>query len=223
MSPPPPKLYQHTSYFSVLAMENFYTSVKPFYNFARILGFFPLVFEGPVRKGVLKKALWTSLLPLMVLLILSVCNVLHYKHFVHDASSEFLKFSVWSIATMVNYTLLLLQFIFHLTKASKVKKFMVFMQKCDEKFNATSLFIDHKQQRKYIKCLIFAVLLLTLLRYIETLVVYKIFLRELQRTSFVQEHFCAYFMLYECFFCLQFIIPAYIVRERFKILKSSLR
>jgi hypothetical protein len=149
-------------------------------------------------------------------------NIIHYELIIATLSLEFLKTPIWSIVSIFNLILLLMQMLLHISRSGRVKKFLKFMQNCDEKFNTLQLFIDYQKQRRVIRNKTLLVVALILLRYAQTILMYCTLFKGVQRTSFIQELFCCYFLLYVCTFCLQFIIFTYLVRERIKIITNSL-
>jgi hypothetical protein len=203
-------------------MENVFTTIEPFCNLARILGFFPLSLDERRSPKVTKFSSLLTFIAFLVCLLVIAGNICHFKYFVYSASEEFLRFSIWSIISILNFIMLSLQMLFNITNVCKIKRFFLLLQKYDEKCGTISVFIDHSGQRKFVKIIIRAVLMSIMLRYIQTVVLFTVFIKDQQKTSFIQDHFSCYFLVYESFFCLQFIIPTFLVRERLKTIKNSL-
>lgn len=71
-------------------MENIFTTSKPFLNFAVVLGLFPLAFEGPARKGILKSSVFGDLLSccsLIFLIFITVSNLTSEDHYLTNTSA----------------------------------------------------------------------------------------------------------------------------------------
>ena len=96
------------------------------------------------------------------------------------------------------------------------------MNEIDSKIIRLGLEIDHQNQRKFIiRCTTFLIILL-LLRVVVTVVVFSISetLHEFLLIWTMRASSYTIFIFFESFIALHFIFAAYLVRERFSILKN---
>jgi hypothetical protein len=199
-------------------MENFYTTVRPFCKLGNFLGFFPFSFDGDVRKGnlIIKKVnLLQMAIAIAFLILMMVANSVQYK--MSLINRDFFEYGVWSWVMSFSLPSLLIILVMQMTMHKKIKKFFAHMHACDEKFYKLGIMIDHARHR-------IVIILLSLLTVFVTVFNYSqiVLAQSLEVEALIQEFFFACYLLYECFIFSQFIIMAYLVRERFKCLQSYL-
>ena len=132
-------------------MENYFTSIQPFYRLAKYFGLFPMSYKGPVRKGILKLTACGIIRTLLIFLVLLLMIFLIWINHVMLLSERrpFLINMVWSWFLIVIYPVILLQLLLQLTKMKKIRSFFLFMHEIDGKLEQL-VKIDHKRQRKFI-------------------------------------------------------------------------
>jgi hypothetical protein len=204
------------------AMDSFYSSISPFCTFARFMGFFP--FE--IRDEELKITLYSlsiTTISIGYLLAETISNVFYqYSAYVENAE-KFLDTFVWAWFLWFVLPVIWLQFFIQMMfKQKEVKTLFQLMLKIDSKFNNLYLNIDHSRHRKVVKFIVIATLGVMTARQCSSILIYY-HLPFFEKSMLFQEIGYAHYLLYECFFCLQFIVPTYLLRERFQILKSLLR
>ncbi|KAG5679296.1 hypothetical protein PVAND_008874 [Polypedilum vanderplanki] len=200
-------------------MENFYTVMKPLCTFGNFLGFFHFSFDSDVRKGNLvfnKIDLLQNIAAIGVLCIIMIANIIQYDLYLYE--KDFFEYRVWSWMIYFAIPSILLMIVFQMTKNKKIKKFFNVMASCDEKIYNLNLIIDHRKHKKVVVWLSLLSIFTPVINYIKVLSG-----DDLEFNTIVQEFFYAYYMLYECFIFIQFIIPTYLIRERFKVLQCFLK
>lgn len=104
-------------------MENIYSTVKPFYFFAKVLGVFPLTLVGTNLKPrkfdcVLASASFAALVALIYLM-------LNFEIFIKSDSSILTKASKFSV--VLGLYLLLISFWFQICKRNAIKQFLAIL------------------------------------------------------------------------------------------------
>lgn len=110
-------------------MDNVYTIVKPFYILSKVLGTFPLSFDGPPQKRFLVTKWYDVVTPLIlpgISILLIVLNAL----LIND--NEVL-YSVWRINGIFGCCLVILQFGWQMKKFKSVPKFLEALNTFDRK------------------------------------------------------------------------------------------
>jgi hypothetical protein len=209
-------------------MENYFTSIEPFYRITNIFfGLLPMSFVKPVRKGNLKftnmSLLRTSTAFVVLFGIIIIILDNHAKYI--SEQQPFLGIMVWSWVLILLYPMIVIQFSFQMVKAKDIRNFFNFMDGIDSKFYKLFIKIDHNRHRKIIFRITATIIGSLTVRLIGTFV-FKIVCHRGYTTNanvFAQE--IAYFgyLLYVFIFSLQFIFTSYLLRERFRTLKDLVR
>ncbi|KAL7051663.1 hypothetical protein ACKWTF_004558 [Chironomus riparius] len=206
-------------------MENFYTSIEPLCTFLRFLGFLPRNFINPACKGQLKKTRFSIIqtgFGVGLLLLLSIGNMVHY--FVYEVyKMDLLIYSIWSWILFFANLSFTIECIYQLYKADSITTFFKLMQTIDLKILQMEVSIDHRVHRKIVSNVILITVLLMFARIPLIVIFYGYVFEFYTRQVLISEVFYNFLLIYECLFCLQFIIPTYLLRERFKLLKDILR
>ncbi|KAL7051665.1 hypothetical protein ACKWTF_004560 [Chironomus riparius] len=208
-------------------MENYFTSIEPFYRVAKIFGLFPMNFEEPVRKGNLNftKISIVRTIGTFALLIAMNCMIIH-NHITYQSENQpFLSLMVWSWFLILVYPIIIIQLIVQVYKIKDIRKFLHFMHQIDLKFRQLNIQINHKVCHKKIFYITMFAIGTMLIRFLaSTIYAFKkktfVFT---QGNMIIQEICYLCFLFYQCFFTLQFIIPTYLVKKRFEALKDLLR
>lgn len=206
-------------------MANFYTSLEPLCALLRIFGLFSQTFEPPTNQGSLKitkLSLFHTIFAIILLVIAIVCCATHYYYY-QVYLKNFLDSSIWSWILFIGFITFLSQIIFQFYKMEEIKKFFELVHTVDRKFNSLSLVIDHSRHRKVVRIVVVSLGLLMTMRIPVIITVYGFILKMFEREYLFMELMFCLFIIYECLFCLQFIIPTFLLRERFKILKGYVR
>lgn len=114
-------------------MENIFTAAQPFYLLSKVMGLFPMSFEGPIEKGNFKVK-WHdviySLFSLTVPISLIAFNLLAE---VTQVSSSALLSDIWVIHSITGVSLLILQFSYQVCKRKEILRFLEAVNEFDEK------------------------------------------------------------------------------------------
>lgn len=117
-------------------MENIFTAVKPFYIFAKFLGLFPMTFEGPMSKGILRVKWYdvaASALAILVPIVIIAVNLIIGDE---SASSSSLLSNAWTIEAIAGDALVMIIFIYQQLKRQKIEEFLIKLHDFDEKVSA---------------------------------------------------------------------------------------
>lgn len=125
----------------VVNMENIYTSIKPFYVYAKLLGIFPLSFVGKPTNGVLKVKPHDILITSFsfALLIGLIFLELHFETFIKSDSSILTKASKASVAASL--FLLVSSFFYQISRRNEIKHFLEILRIFDEEVRKLASFI----------------------------------------------------------------------------------
>lgn len=117
-------------------MENIFTASKPFINFATFLGLFPMSFEGPARKRILKLSFFGVLLSccsLLLLVYITVSNLASEDHYSTKASVFFDDTRIFLItAELLSYIFFLIN---QLCKRKSILRFLELIHEFDVEVN----------------------------------------------------------------------------------------
>ncbi|KAL7051660.1 hypothetical protein ACKWTF_004555 [Chironomus riparius] len=208
-------------------MDNYLTALEPFLKFGNNFGFYPVDFKNDVRKGGLKFTCLGIVRSFTVLGILCGMIILIVKNHITFLSENqpFLGLLVWSWFLLFLYPVMVIQLGLHVRNTSNIHRFFKLMDEIDGKLRKLFIKIDHRQYRKVIlRATILAVV--TLFARLITSLTFEIVNSEHFKTKanmIVSEVCYGCFLFYETFFILQFIFVAYLLRERFNLLKDLLR
>jgi hypothetical protein len=199
-----------------------YSSFYPFCIFARFLGFFPFGFEGATKNGRLQLTFCSIFFTLLGVAILSMATTAQFSmsyHFV-IAQSNFFETTIWTYFLSFVFPIIFLQLFIQTYRANRLKEFIHFVHEVDLKFQDLNVNINHFQQRRRVISFIISMVCVLLARYSSSLLIHL----QLDGDFFIfSESLYAAYLLYECFFALQFVVPTYLIRERFKELRKMLR
>lgn len=121
-------------------MENVYSTAKPFYILAKILGLFPLSFVGPKVKGVFRTkwhGVLSSILSISFLIFLIVMNCYDKDNAGFD--SAMLK-NVWHLQALFELMMIFCNFMFQIRKRHLIVNFLEDLDNIDVKVQAISNF-----------------------------------------------------------------------------------
>lgn len=210
---------------SAYKMDNFYTTIELLCTFLRFFGFFPQHLESRASGRslkVTKLSVFQTIFGVGLIFTLITGNIVHfYVYKIYE--TDFLNNSVWSYILMLGCISVFIQCLFQLYNMDKIKRLFESMHRLDEKFSKNFIFIDHSRQRKVVRNVSMFLIILISLKIPMIIAVYGLLLEIFTFEIIVLEVLFCFLLLYECLFCLQFIIPTYLLRERFKVLKNFLR
>jgi hypothetical protein len=206
---------------AMFAMETFYTSINPFCVFARSLGFFPLDFD---EKGHLKCTKWSlAQTALGITVILSQTTIVFCRPFqFYVNASNFFDTTLWSLFLDFLYPTIILQFCVQMWKMKDIKKFLRLMYKTDVKINSIRVFLNHTRHLRVVRFLVCFSILVSISKFLLSLLYHKLDDGG-ERMYYIEELSYGIYTVFECFFTLQFIVTSFLLRERFKALKSFLK
>jgi hypothetical protein len=205
-------------------MENIYTSIEAFRVYGNFMGFFPLSFNGPSRKGIWKVKKVNILqvfISLGILFISSVANIIHYLRAWYKWDNIF-HFSIWSWLIMVAYPMIFMQFLFQMSNLNEIKELFKILHEIDLKFQLMSMKVNFESHRKFVKYFTIFIVFTPILNYSFTFFS-GYYLSESDVDSLLQELFYFCYMFYQCYIITQFITFTYLLKERFKLLGELLK
>lgn len=208
-------------------MDNHFTTIEPFYKVAKIFGLFPMSFEEPIRKGNLKFTKFSIVRTIATFgFLLTMNGMIIHNHITYQSENQpFLSLMVWSWFLILVYPIIIIQLILQVYFMKDIKSFIYFMHEIDLKFRQLHIKIDHKACRKKIFYITMFVIGNILIRFLgSTFYAFnQAFSVFTEGKMLIQEICYLCFLFYQCVFTLQFIFPAYLIKERFKALKDLLR
>lgn len=113
-------------------MENIFTVAKPFLVFARFLGLFPLSFEGPARKGILRVKLVNIAITICTMILIFVTVVSLFFNASNTKSNSTILSQAWSCAICFEYFSHLCLVVYQFLKRKDVLKFLQQIEKVDD-------------------------------------------------------------------------------------------
>lgn len=120
-------------------MENIYTTTKPFYWLAKVMGTFPKTFEGQATRGVLKTKWHDVLLSIIaVLVLIAFIGIKINMETVMKVESSMLA-RAWDLYLLLGFYLLIIQLCLQLCKRNKICDFMRLLQKFDAEVRNSKL------------------------------------------------------------------------------------
>lgn len=207
-------------------MENYFTSIQPFYGVAKFFGLFPMSYKGLVPKGVIKFTVCSIIRTLLAaILLLGMILLIMFNHILFLMERRpFLVNMVWSWFLIIIYPVIFLQLILQALRIKKIRSFLLFMNEIDGKLEQL-VKLDHQKHRRYIICNLALLAGILLIRTIlQGYALVKNGAQVRTRASIVVQEMCyLWLLIYNCMFSLQFIFAAYLLRERFRALKDLLR
>lgn len=208
-------------------MESCYAEIEPFFKISKNFGLFPMSFEGPIGKGSLKFTKLSILRTVIAFgLLLFMIGMIILNSFLNQSDKDtFLGVLVWSWFLLFAFLSLIVELIIQICKTNATKDFVHFMGEIDKKFHGLYLKINHRKYRKfilYVTVIIFGVILI---RFFGSLILFNLRGGYYSTGSkmITQETGFTLVLFFECYFSLQFIFPTFQIRERFILLRNSLR
>lgn len=193
--------------------------MKPFCLFSQILGFFPLSFDGPARKGFFKTKIINVLM-----VIVSQGTIIIFAYQAIDAgikgsNDNLLSARVWSWILICGLLTTLLHFLFQMTKLKKIVKFYHQIHRLDIKLYAINAQVDHKKSKKFIIATSSSMIMLPLCQFI-SISISAHFLYA--KFGILWNLMWNTYLMCKCYTFVQFITAAYAVHERMKALNNSI-
>jgi hypothetical protein len=114
-------------------MENIFTVTKPFLIFAKLLGVFPMSFEGPAGKGLLKVH-WKDLIFSVVAQVYLHSNFFYSLfsiNFFHQSSDSKIATEGWNVIVKLFKVVVIFQILGQLGKRKNVVRFLNLIQNFD--------------------------------------------------------------------------------------------
>jgi hypothetical protein len=157
-----------------------------------------------------------------MLLILFTGSIFRYVHF-KIYNENFLAIAIWSWILKFGFLTFLIQCIYQVYNMEEIKTFFGIMNSIDLKLQSMSLVINHSKYRKIVRNVCLFLGLLMMLRIPVIIFIYGFIIQTFTMDALFAEIMFCFFIIYECLLCLQFIIPTFLVRERFKIIRNFVR
>jgi len=200
-------------------MGNFLIAIEPYLKVANFLGLIKICPDFKKSSKVLRSSLFNVHI-ILILLLLTIINIYHYIYFL--SAGEFFESIIWSWLIMTRIPSILIQVLVQCYYSNELNIFLKFIFECDRKMRKIKVSINHKRDKKIILLILVPVLLLPSLYYV--VLVFSYFKYDLIETgTIILELSYTIDLIYSCFFCAQFAIFTIIIKNRFKLLKKSLR
>ena len=197
-------------------MENFFITIS---SYLKVAGFLGLVESYPnFRKS--KKIPFNVYIISTLLMLLIMMNV--YHHILFLRSEGFFGSIIWSWMIMARIPSLLIQILIQYFYRNKLNNFIKFIFECDQKIKKIKVSVNHKKDQTIILLMIIPALSIPSL-YFCLLIFYFINYNLMELSTIIIELSYTIDLIYSCFFCAQFVIFTMAIKNRFKILKKSLR
>jgi hypothetical protein len=116
-------------------MENIFTVAKPFLIFAKLLGVFPMSFDGPARKGFLKTKLADLVHSIFSFVI--IFSLFYYVSFasslIKSLTATEIAFQGWMTALYLQTSIFICLFLYQLSRCRNVVRFLNLVHCVDKK------------------------------------------------------------------------------------------
>jgi hypothetical protein len=106
-------------------MENIFTVTKPFYYLSKLMGLFPMTFDGPIEKGnfsIKWHDIFASGVALLVTFVIFVFNFTADER--NFSSSSVLLSKTWDVQSMLGLIPVLIMFFVQMLKRNSIVKFL---------------------------------------------------------------------------------------------------
>jgi hypothetical protein len=208
-------------------VDSYLTALDPFLKFCNAFGFYPVNFRNHVQKGSLKFTWIAIMKALAVFMFLSGMMFFVIRNHITFMSENqpFIGMLVWSWFLSASYPVMIIHFVLHIIKLKDMHRFFKFMNEIDGKIRKLFIKIDYRRHQRVILWSTVLTIVTLLGRFCTSMGfgIVNIHLFTTRANIIAQEVCYACFLFYESFFVLQFIFVAYLLRERFALLKSLLR
>lgn len=222
-------------------MENIFSASKPFLSFSKILGLFPLSFDGPERKGFLKiklSGLVFSCFSCLFLVYITWANLTFMKLLTNESV---ILVNAWNIAKTIETLVLFYLFGYQAFKCKNVLKFLRIVEGIDEsvrqyallilsfklglfvyfQFKVCNIEVDHKTHKKFAFLTIFIVITTTAIISSFMPLLY-IFNGHADATTVDANLKIIFTHLIKLVYNAQFILAILVIQTRFKALNHNL-
>ena len=151
-------------------MDNFYTSMAPFCFISQIIGFFPLSFDGPARKGFFKTKIVNVFMVIVSqgTIIIFACQAIDIG--IKGSNDNLLRARVWSWILICGLLMTLLHFLLQMTNLKKIVKFYHGIHRLDLKLYAINAQVDHKKSKNFVIAALISMIILPLYEFTTSLV-----------------------------------------------------
>jgi hypothetical protein len=118
-----------------IEMENVFTAAKPFVVFAKLLGVFPMSFDGPARKGLLKShwSDWICALLWMLLMLSALLLLRRLKSSFYLLADSEISLEAWYIAGYLHISSLSIFIFIQVRNREKIVRFLNLLHDFDNK------------------------------------------------------------------------------------------
>lgn len=200
-------------------MDNFYTSIKNFCFSSQLFGFFPMSFEGPVRKGIFKVKFINLVITVTSLSIILIFSSRAIDVGIASSQENFFRARVWTYILILGLLWTYVHFAYQIGNLKNTLNFFHLLHQCDLKLYVLNSQVDFKKEAKFITMASISPLLLTMAQFVIAMIS-SYFLHTLFGVFYNIMY--SHFLMYKCFFFAQFVIFAHVVNERFKALNHSI-
>lgn len=118
-------------------MDNIYTTVQAFATLLKVLGVFPMSFEGPARKGVLKtkfRDVVITIFPVSVLIVLILFALLDHKLVTIESS---ILAKAWNFCLILGLFMLLVAFVYQIIHRHNIRDLLQLLDNFDQEVCVT--------------------------------------------------------------------------------------
>lgn len=202
-------------------VENIFSSIKPFFVVSKFFGFFLFSLNERFLKFGELQTFCCDIMKTSVAIFFACLTFVGVLFEVWiNRKLDFIRKQVWGLILAASLPMLLAQFIFQIRKRHKIGRFLNKLNESDLKLKKLGIKIDFQRHRKIVKILSFLLIILIPIWYCSILVLGYFIGEVYSYDDMVTVVLYAYYLIYESLSCLQFIVPSFLVYERFKLLKK---
>lgn len=203
-------------------MENIYSTAKPFYLLAKLVGVFSMSFQGPMLKGQLVTK-WNDVFVLIIsfaTLLSLIIIKMNVESFIENESSILIK--AWDFALLAGLLMLFITLSFQTWRKQEIKEFLKVIYNFDLEAKKLGIEIDHKKHRQvtYFATLSVIVINTFVNMALPSAYVYSGFVKSMK---FIVPFAYGYIGLFKLYYTYQFSLASIAIRARFRLLNNFLR
>lgn len=195
---------------------DFFTSIEPFLKFAKFLGFSPFAIDKKTWKVFIrKKDVLVTALPISFTIFVHISILVHYYYY--NRLYGFFDYKIWVYLMIFSIFLIIILHFKQFKKREKLESFFMITRRIDLLLGVLGEKIDYQKHKKVLKMLLIISSIYSVGAFL-SLSSTLFYIRQ-NIDVIILEFYCFMNFSYELFFCLEFICPTYLIRQRFKLLK----
>jgi hypothetical protein len=203
-------------------MENVFTAFKPFYLLSKLIGTFPMTFQGQAKNGNFKTKLFDA-----VYSIISCCAIFFmiYMKFSSDnlvRSESMIVYIIWSYSIVFELLTLLIQLWFQIYHRHEIELFLKLLHEFDNEVKALGLQVNIKTHKRVAFIAAFLVVgINTLIGIIMPIIYFQTSLIIL--FNWIVAISYGYKNVFKLFYSFQLFLANFAIQDRMKLMNDFLR